>query len=182
MSFEESSVRARNASSMACMYSQLLWSAECRREVQTLVSLTDTSGPANGPCCASPSDALGRTHRPRIHHQPEAQHPNLQLSTSSPADCPICSPKTQERLKADAGRNPPLCRSRQGYWPRGAKRWRWRWQARRSQTKPRTSPLSKKSLIFSNVTMTPAGARRCVDPKRPIREADMARFSGRNDL
>jgi len=26
------------------------------------------------------------------------------------------SPRMQERLKADAGRNPPLCGSRQGYW------------------------------------------------------------------
>jgi hypothetical protein len=32
---------------------------------------------------------------------------------------------------------------------------RWRWQARRSQTKPRTNPLSRKSLTLSNATMTP---------------------------
>jgi hypothetical protein len=36
--------------------------------------------------------------RTSFHHQPEAQHPNFQLSTSWPADYPIYWGKTGKRL------------------------------------------------------------------------------------
>jgi hypothetical protein len=44
--------------------------------------------------------------RTSFHHQPEAQHPNFQLSTSWQADYPIFAPKADERADASLS---PLC-------------------------------------------------------------------------
>jgi len=62
--------------------------------MQTLVSLTDTSSLANGPCCASPSVALRPLKRTSFHHQPEAQHLKSSAIHKLPADYPICSTGT----------------------------------------------------------------------------------------
>jgi hypothetical protein len=49
---------------------------------------------------ASPSDALGRFHGPRIHHQPEAQHPKSSAIHKLPADYPIFGPIAGKRRRS----------------------------------------------------------------------------------
>jgi hypothetical protein len=46
--------------------------------------------------------------RTSFHHQPEAQHPNFQLSTSWQADYPIFAPKATVGLKKEPRSGPPV--------------------------------------------------------------------------